>query len=275
MFLCPVLLPVLTPWAVGANAAGAWLTALTLSTLLYAVGTAFLILALVQDRSIRFHKDAAALDPLTGLFNRRAFLESAQQLIGERSGDRRPVTLLMFDLDNFKGINDRYGHAIGDETLRAFAKTASANMRVDDIIGRLGGEEFAAVVPGDGAIAVSIAERVRAAFEQAATEVAGRPTNATVSIGAAWTIENVSADLVLADADAALYRAKAAGRNRVMLAEQPVSAAGSGGDLPAAAPGDGDDRWAWRHAGLEIGPARRRTLEGRQFLRPLSASPGC
>jgi diguanylate cyclase (GGDEF)-like protein len=274
VFLLPNLLPVLGPSVVGASASEAWVTALTLATLLYAVGTAFLILALVQDRSIRFHKDAAALDPLTGLFNRRAFLESAQELIAERTGDRRPVTVLMFDLDNFKGINDRYGHAIGDETLRAFAKTACANMRVDDVIGRLGGEEFAAVVPGDGAIAVGIAERVRAAFEQAAAEVAGRPINATVSIGAAWTVENVSAGLVLADADAALYRAKAAGRNRVVLAAQPVSAPDSGRDLPAAAPGDGDDRRAWRNVELEVRPARGWPLEGRQLLRAAGGFAG-
>ena len=250
VFLCPVLLPVLMPWAVGSSTQGAWLTALTLATLLYAVGMAFLILALVQDRNIRLHKDAAALDPLTGLFNRRAFLESAQDLIGNRSDERRPVTLLMFDLDNFKTINDCHGHAIGDETLKLFANTAVANMRVGDVIGRLGGEEFAAVVPGDGSVAVMIAERVREAFEKAGAEVLGRVINATVSIGAAWTVENVSADLVLADADAALYRAKAAGRNRVMLAEQPVFAPDTSHDHPAA---QSDDGWTW--GGVEGKPA--------------------
>jgi diguanylate cyclase (GGDEF)-like protein len=244
------LLPVVMPWAVGSSAQNAWLTALTLATLLYAVGMAFLILALVQDRNIRLHRDAASLDPLTGLFNRRAFLASAQDLIGGRSDDRRPVTLLMFDLDNFKAINDCHGHAIGDETLRLFAKTAVANMRIGDVIGRLGGEEFAAVVPGDGSIAVMIAERVRDAFETAGAEVLGRQINATVSIGAAWTVENVSVDLVLADADAALYRAKAAGRNRVMLAEQPVFAPDTSHDHPAA---QGDDGWTW--GGIEGKPA--------------------
>ena len=262
VFLCPVLLPALIPGTAGGTASEAWVTALTLSTLLYAVGTAFLILALIEDRNIRMHKDAASIDPLTGLFNRRAFLECAQQLIDECAAKREPVTLLMFDLDNFKAINDCYGHATGDETLRVFAKTAIAAMRVDDTIGRLGGEEFGAIVPGDGAIAVSIAERVRLAFEQAAAEIAGRPTNATVSIGAAWTAEKAPAGLVLADADAALYRAKAAGRNRVMLAERPVSAPQLNPDLPAATAGDGDDRWTWRDVGFEVGPPRRRALEG-------------
>jgi len=246
VFLCPVILPVVLPWAAEAR-----LTALTLATLLYAVGTAFLILALVQDRSIRMHKDAASLDPLTGLFNRRAFLQSAQQLINERSDTQRPVTLLMFDLDNFKSINDCHGHAIGDETLRIFAQTAAANMRGTDVIGRLGGEEFAAVVPGDGDVAVGIAERVRSAFEQAATKVCGRSINATVSIGAAWAAEDVSVDLVLADADAALYRAKAAGRNRVVLAEQSVFVSASSHELPSA-PVDHIDGRNWR--GLEVRP---------------------
>jgi diguanylate cyclase (GGDEF)-like protein len=222
VFLCPVVLPAVMPWAVGSTAAGTWLTALTLATLLYAVGTAFLILALVQDRSIRIHKDAASLDPLTGLFNRRAFMEGAQRLIGRGARNRQPVTVLMFDLDHFKSINDRFGHAIGDDALRLFAGTASACMRTDDVIGRLGGEEFAAVVFGDGAVATGIAERIRVAFEAAGVEVAGHPLKATVSIGAGWTVDEVKVDALLASADAALYRAKEAGRNRLVLAEEPV-----------------------------------------------------
>jgi len=267
VFLCPVVLPAVMPWAVGASASGAWLTALTLATLLYAVGTAFLILALVQDRSIRMHKDAASTDPLTGLFNRRAFLETAQDLIGLRARNRQPVTLLMFDLDHFKTINDRFGHAAGDDALRLFAKIASANMRVDDVIGRLGGEEFAAAVTAEGDVAAGIAERVRSAFETTGAEVSGHAMNATVSIGAAWTYDDVFVDAVLAEADLALYRAKQAGRNRLVLAERPVRAPDSGRDLAPATAGDRDDRWTWRHPGLEIGPVRRWIFEGRRLLR--------
>ncbi len=95
-----------------------------------------------------------------------------------------------------------------------------------------------------------IAERVRDAFETAGAEVSGRQINATVSIGAAWTVENVSVDVVLADADAALYRAKAAGRNRVMLAEQPVFAPDTSHDHPAS---QGDEGWTW--GGIEGKPA--------------------
>jgi len=272
VFLCPVVLPAVMPWAVGPAASGTWLTALTLATLLYAVGTAFLILALVQDRAIRIHKDAASLDPLTGLYNRRVFLESAQRLISKGARTRRPVTVLMFDLDHFKSINDCYGHAIGDDALRLFAKIASANMRVDDVIGRLGGEEFAAIVPGAGDVAAGIAERVRMAFEAAGVEVSGRPVNATVSIGAAWTADDVPVDVVLAEADAALYCAKAAGRNRLELLEEPVRRPGC--DLAAAAAGDRADSRVQRDAGLDVEPAGRWVLEGRRLLRAVVSLAG-
>ncbi|MPZ58984.1 MAG: diguanylate cyclase [Rhizobiales bacterium] len=267
-------LPAIMPWAVGATAPDACLAALTLATLLYAVGTAFLILALVQDRRIRIYKDAASTDPLTGLCNRRAFLECAQRLISQRARNRQPVTLLMFDLDHFKSINDRFGHAVGDDALRLFAKTVSANMRVDDVIGRLGGEEFAAVVPGRDDVAGSVAERVRGAFEAAGTVMSGHAMNATVSIGTAWTKDNVGIDAVLAEADAALYRAKANGRNRLELAAEPVRHPDSDCDPAAAAAGDGDDRWTWRDAGLEVGPAGRWVFEGRRLLRAVVSLAG-
>jgi diguanylate cyclase (GGDEF)-like protein len=242
--------------------------------LLYAVGAAFLILALVHDRSIRMQKDLASTDALTGLFNRRAFLEGAQQLVHQGADKRRPVTVLMFDLDHFKAINDRFGHAIGDEALRLFARTASANMRVDDIIGRLGGEEFAAVVLGAGDVASGIAQRVRMAFEAAGVELSGHPLNATVSIGAAWTDDDVPIEMLLAEADAALYRAKMAGRNRLELVERPVCAPESSRDPAATAAGDRNHRWPRRDAGLEIGPAGRWIVEGRRLFRSAAGLAG-
>jgi diguanylate cyclase (GGDEF)-like protein len=230
VFLCPVVLPValslVLPSSLRPPAAAAWFTALTLATFLYAVGTAFLIFALVQDRSIRLHKDAAAADPLTGLFNRRAFLDHAQRLIGCSTRSGRPVTLMMFDLDHFKSINDRFGHALGDEALKLFARTAAANMRAEDAIGRLGGEEFAAVVPGSDMVAAGIAERIRLAFAAAGVRIEGHELYATVSIGAAYTHDDVPVGTVLKAADAALYCAKEAGRNRLVLADAPVCGAG-------------------------------------------------
>jgi diguanylate cyclase (GGDEF)-like protein len=246
VFLCPVVLPVIVPMIMphlALHTSSAWFTALTLATLLYAVGTAFLILALVQDRTIRLHKDAASTDPLTGLFNRRAFLDYAQKLIVRCARKHQPVTLLMFDLDHFKQVNDRFGHATGDAALKLFARTASACMRTDDAIGRLGGEEFAAVVPGGEAVAAGIAERIRAAFEVAGVVVDGQPLQATVSIGAAWTADNVDISKVLAAADAALYRAKETGRNRMVLADMPIGGEAQGGNVAAAPASDSAKQW--------------------------------
>jgi len=125
----------------------------------------------------------------------------------------------MFDLDHFKSINDRFGHDAGDDALRTFAATASSNMRGDDIIGRLGGEEFAAILPGRADTAFMVAERVRLAFEAAGVTIAGHDMNATVSIGAAESpAETANVAALLTRADEALYQAKTSGRNRVVIA---------------------------------------------------------
>src|SRR5258705_477782 len=111
---------------------------------------------------------------------------SGARLLIERFAKRRePVSVLVFDLDHFKKINDHYGHAIGDEAIRLFASVASTNMRASDILGRFGGEEFVAVLPGSVSDAAVAAERVRAAFETAGVTGADRPLGATVSIGVA------------------------------------------------------------------------------------------
>ena len=101
---------------------------------------------------------------------------------------RQPVTMMMLDLDHFKSINDRFGHAIGDEVLRTFAEVARSSMRGSDIIGRLGGEEFAVIVAEPMELAARIAERLRAAFEEAGVTVGGHAIGATVSIGAATSL---------------------------------------------------------------------------------------
>ena len=126
---------------------------------------------------------------------------------------------MMFDLDNFKSINDRFGHAVGDDALRAFASSVSASMRVHDVIGRLGGEEFATIVAVGPEIAARIAERVRSGFEKAGAEIAGHAVGATVSIGiVSAPADRHAVDWMIARADAALYLAKRNGRNRVEAA---------------------------------------------------------
>jgi diguanylate cyclase (GGDEF)-like protein len=121
----------------------------------------------------------------------------------------------MFDLDHFKSVNDRFGHAIGDETLSVFAATAARSLRASDVVARFGGEEFVAILPGSMSEAKTVAERVRAAFEAAAGTIAGHPVAATVSVGAASAASGADVATLLTAADKALYEAKAKGRNRV------------------------------------------------------------
>jgi diguanylate cyclase (GGDEF)-like protein len=198
---------------------GGWFAIFALETLLYAIATAFIILTMAKERSERIHRTAATIDPLTEIFNRRALLEAGRRILGRVAWDKQPVSVLMFDLDHFKKINDRFGHAVGDRALQTFARTAAARLRATDVIGRLGGEEFAAILPGTSLLSAAVAaERVRVAFEAAAIEIDGLPIGGTVSIGAAATeLPEYDIDVLLEQADKALYAAKASGRNRYVL----------------------------------------------------------
>ena len=215
IFLMPLAIRALTPEVVAAS----WVTVFALETVLYAVGTAFIVLLMVKDYSVGVYRDAASTDYLTGLLNRRAFLENALKLCARQADGNKPVTLMMFDLDHFKSVNDRFCHGVGDDVLRTFAETIRKSMRASDIVGRLGGEEFAAIVAEPMELATPIAERVRASFESAGAVVAGHAIGATVSIGAATATDVVTnIDALIACADAALYRAKGEGRNRLRVA---------------------------------------------------------
>jgi diguanylate cyclase (GGDEF)-like protein len=199
---------------------GGWFAIFALETLLYAIATAFIILTMAKERSERIHRTAATIDPLTEIFNRRALLDAGRRVLGRMTWDRQAVSVLMFDLDHFKSINDRFGHAVGDRALQVFARTAAAKLRATDILGRLGGEEFAAVLPATDLQSAGVAaERVRAAFEEAAVRIDGLEIDGTVSIGVACTEDtDTQIDMLLAQADKALYSAKAGGRNRFVLA---------------------------------------------------------
>jgi diguanylate cyclase (GGDEF)-like protein len=219
VFLFPIPLASLLPEDNNTMAlASGWIAIFAIETLLYAVGTAFIVLILAKERTIRIHKTAASTDPLTGVFNRRAFLEGAGQLVTAAAKKRQQVSMLVFDLDHFKSINDRFGHGVGDETLSLFARTATGAMRTTDHFGRLGGEEFAMIMTGSEDDASVVAERVRAAFEAAGVAVVGRAVNATVSVGIAAAPAPCRIETLLMRADAALYDAKDAGRNRVAIA---------------------------------------------------------
>ena len=216
IFMFPLTLRTFLPKLFAAD----WLTVFALESIIYAVGTAFIMLLMVKDHHVHIYRKAATIDSLTGLLNRGAFMECATQLCAYQSKHGRPVTLMMFDLDHFKSINDRFGHAAGDSVLRVFAAVARNSMRTSDIVGRLGGEEFAAIVPESLEGARVIAERLRAAFEAAGATVGAQAIGATVSIGAAMSCERVpDIDALIARADTALYRAKHDGRNRIRAAE--------------------------------------------------------
>ncbi|HWF96351.1 MAG TPA: GGDEF domain-containing protein [Xanthobacteraceae bacterium] len=216
VFLFPIPLASLLPEDRGiVTLSSGWVALFVLETMLYAVGTAFIVLVLATERTVRIHKDAAMTDELTGLLNRRGVLQAAPALIAQQAQKGESISALMFDLDHFKSINDTFGHAIGDKALHLFAVTASVSMRTSDIVGRFGGEEFVALLPGTVADAKIVAERVRNAFQAAGVAIAGCDLNATVSVGAASGQPGTDIVALLAAADAALYRAKANGRNRV------------------------------------------------------------
>jgi diguanylate cyclase (GGDEF)-like protein len=215
------LAAMLLPWSPASQMfESVWLTVLSFEALLFTIATAFILLAMAKERTEYRHKTAAMVDPLTGIANRRSFLHEGGALTKRHAAHPRPTAVLLIDLDHFKSINDRFGHPIGDRVLQIFAVTAGANVRPSDLIGRLGGEEFAAVLfDADRDQALALAEGIRTAFAKAAAEVDGVPVAATVSIGVVVN-EDRPLDVaeLLGQADLALYCAKERGRNRVEIA---------------------------------------------------------
>jgi diguanylate cyclase (GGDEF)-like protein len=203
---------------------GIWVTMFAVELVLYAVGTVFLIFMLVSERAVTVHKKAASCDPLTGMFNRRGFAEACGRVIEREANGGRPVTVLIFDIDHFKSINDRFGHPAGDEVLKLFSAVVLNNLRISDLSGRIGGEEFAALLPCPLEEGVIVAERVREAFESSGIVCDEGPVDTTVSIGVAGGPAGTELEVLLAAADTALYQAKRGGRNRVEAAEEvPLS----------------------------------------------------
>ena len=159
----------------------------------------------------------ATTDALTGLFNRRHFMELAERELERSRRYQHPFSLIMFDADKFKAVNDTYGHDVGDMVLKAIASVSRNTLRGVDILGRIGGEEFTAGLPETGLEeAMHTAERLRAALEQAAVELDdGRQVQFTVSLGVAELDESCeNIENLLKHADLALYRAKENGRNQ-------------------------------------------------------------
>ncbi len=167
---------------------------------------------------------AAQTDALTGLFNRGALLERLERELERSRRYGRSLTVIFFDLDRFKSINDTYGHQFGDRVLRDLARIATQAVRSIDLVGRYGGEEFIAVLPEtDGAQALIVAERLRISVARHRLDLpSGEEVRATISAGVAvFPADATTMDTLIRIADTALYAAKAGGRNQVHY--EPVS----------------------------------------------------
>ena len=185
----------------------------------------------------------AKTDPMTGLANRRALVERLEHEFERARREGTPLTCIMTDIDHFKRVNDTYGHAAGDEVIRAVAGVLSSACRRYDTAGRYGGEEFVLVLPGLGAReAAEIAERVRVAVIALGNGGQGRVSRLSSSFGVAELTDDVDDGFELVElADAALYRAKEEGRNRVVVhdPDAPVAEAASP-PLEETSPSEGD-----------------------------------
>jgi diguanylate cyclase (GGDEF)-like protein len=216
-----------------------WVMMFSIELVLYAVGTVFVIFMMVSERTVTAHKNAASVDPLTGMFNRRGFAEACARVIEREAKAGRPLCVMIFDIDHFKGINDRFGHPAGDEILKLFATVVVNGLRLSDLSGRIGGEEFAALLPCPLEEGVVAAERVREAFEASGIVCEEGKVDTTVSIGVAGGPAGTELEVLLAAADTALYQAKRGGRNRVEAAEE----------LPLSL-----ENWRRKSAGLTAAP---------------------
>jgi len=169
----------------------------------------------------------AITDSLTGLYNRRHFLELCAQELHRANRYQLNIGLLILDADHFKAVNDTYGHAVGDEVLQLISGLCRTHLRTVDIVGRIGGEEFAILLPQTGfPAALEIAERLRMAIAQATLSLTkGRTLRFTVSIGGcALAAQKIAVGELFKIADRALYIAKESGRNRVeVYQEEPLS----------------------------------------------------
>lgn len=169
----------------------------------------------------------AMRDPLTGMLNRRSVLEALEQELARHRRTAEPLSLLALDLDHFKSVNDRFGHATGDAVLVATADCLARGVRAYDHVGRIGGEEFLIVLPGcSSSNALRVAERIRRAMHETAIDIPGGRLSVTTSIGVSGLpdLEPSDGKALIAAADAALYESKRLGRDRATLATRRESA---------------------------------------------------
>ncbi|MBV8779924.1 MAG: GGDEF domain-containing protein, partial [Phycisphaerae bacterium] len=178
------------------------------------------------EESLQRVEQMAATDPLTGLYNRRHFGKVIEQLFAEAQRYEKDLSCVMIDLDGYKQLNDSYGHQIGDQLLVTAGKVISANMRRMDVAARYGGDEFVLLLPHASCNEAKIvAGRIRDEFKAASGTVLKRPIGISMSvgIGSLSMSRPAAADQLVAMADAALYAAKDAGRDRIMTASEQMA----------------------------------------------------
>lgn len=173
--------------------------------------------AAAHDNAVLFSdvQRLATTDGLTGIANRRHFTELAQRHVRTAQRNHRPLSALMLDIDHFKRVNDTHGHATGDEVIKTVARILVNHLRDHDIVGRLGGEEFAAIMPEMHGDPTEAADRLRAAVQAATSPGRSGPVSVTISLGLAELKPDDTLETLLSRADEALYRAKQQGRNQV------------------------------------------------------------
>ncbi len=189
-----------------------------------ALAVAFVCLASVVFWRIQFLQrelsKLAETDFLTGLINRRTFIDAAEEELARARRYGLQFSLAVVDLDHFKRINDSHGHAVGDRVLKAFAAACRRSLRDVDLVGRIGGEEFGVLMPyTSGDAATQALDRLRQEIESTVVPLSPEPLRFTASIGATDCVAGCSVDQLMALADTALYQAKAGGRNRVVQAQ--------------------------------------------------------
>lgn len=197
-----------------------WIGAFNLIMFGHTLLLVVLVVSLSKERLEFDQRTKAQTDPLTGALNRRAFMSYGARLLQRHAYERAPLCLLFLDLDDFKSLNDRFGHSGGDDVLTRFVALVNASIRPTDFLFRIGGEEFCCLLPHTTTEqAHRVAERIRFQFEMATVDVAGSPVRATASLGIASTDAfGYDLDTLMRRADMAVYAAKRAGRNRVIVA---------------------------------------------------------
>nr|WP_248281841.1 GGDEF domain-containing protein [Parazoarcus communis] len=179
---------------------------------------------LINEHIIIALKRLAERDPLTNVFNRRSFLVLLDKAVSQCQRNHASLPVLVIDLDHFKKINDTWGHRSGDSALSHFVELAAGCLRNSDVIGRLGGEEFAIFLPGTALNdALNVAERLRGLVESRTVSSGSGEIPLTISVGIAMHLRGEAPELTLHRADEAMYQAKRNGRNRVEIAPETIT----------------------------------------------------